>query len=289
MGSESSKNNNEFKDNSLLDSEEDEIEYNKQKKSPEEEGYLDNTNEDSFQKGNNNTLIKEEKIKTKNTVPVVFRWDGEGNSVYVTGSFCNWTQFFLMKKNNEGAYELKLDLPKCRFEYKFKVDGEWKCNKKYPVCINENNENNYLDTTNWEISIDKSEDSTTDLSNLYSRGPKSAISCSEFEKSKNNYSLYIPKRDQMNIDAPRLPGSYKNIINLDINEKQNKIGENKYLSAKENNILSDNYTYKKINNLQHEQINHLRTNLGSAKNNIEGKSSFVSRYRLKFTTFVYYK
>ena len=211
MGSESSKDNDEFKDNSLINSEDDELScHGKKNNSPEEEGYADD--EDYSQKGNNN-LIKEEKLKTKNTVPVVFRWDEEGNSVYVTGSFCNWSQFFLMKKNNDGVHELKLELPKCRFEYKFKVDGEWKCNKKYPICDNENYENNYLDTTNWEISIDKSEEtenSTTDLSNLYSRGPKSAISCSEFEKSKNNYSIYIPKKDEMNINAPRLPELYKN-------------------------------------------------------------------------------
>ena len=28
----------------------------------------------------------------------LFQWDGEGNNVYLTGSFCDWQQFFEMEK-----------------------------------------------------------------------------------------------------------------------------------------------------------------------------------------------
>ena len=42
MGSESSKDNDEFKDNSLINSEDDELScHGKKNNSPEEEGYLD--------------------------------------------------------------------------------------------------------------------------------------------------------------------------------------------------------------------------------------------------------
>ena len=287
MGNENS--NDDFRDNSLIDSDLDVITYKgKRIMSFDEEG---NAEDEDSQKIN----LEKEK-EEKNTVPVIFRWDDGGNNVYVTGSFCNWGQFFLMKKNSEGVYELKLDLPKCRFEYKFKVDGEWKCNKKYPTCINENNENNYLDTTYWEISIEKSEEtenSTTELSVLHSRGTKSVVSNSEFEKYKNIYSTCIPKIDEMNTETPSVPNLYNNTFNLDINEKQiklKKLNDNDYYEEKEQNLLSDNYSYKKLDNVCPEQINHLITNLKNNDNQkLDKKYSFISRYRLKFTNFVYYK
>ena len=30
--------------------------------------------------------------------PTVFQWDGNGTNVYLTGSFCDWHQFFEMEK-----------------------------------------------------------------------------------------------------------------------------------------------------------------------------------------------
>ena len=45
-------------------------------------------------------------------VPVTFEWDGGGNNVYLTGNFCNWKQFFLMKKEENGKFILNLNLPK---------------------------------------------------------------------------------------------------------------------------------------------------------------------------------
>ena len=287
MGNENS--NDNFRDNSLIDSELDVITYKGKKIiSFVEEGNAVDVNSEKV------NLEKEK--EEKNTVPVIFRWDEGGNNVYVTGSFCNWGQFFLMKKNSEGVYELKLDLPKCRFEYKFKVDGEWKCNKKYPTCINESNENNYLDTTNWEISIEKSEEtenSTTEVSVLHSRGTKSAVSNSEFVKYKNNYTTRIPKIDDMNTETPSVPHLYNNTFNLDKNEKQKKlkkINNNEYFVVREQNLLSDNYSYKKLDNVYPEQINHLITNLKKDKSQkLNKKYLFVNRYRLKFTNFVYYK
>ena len=39
---------------------------------------------------NNNSNIKE--IRTE------FYWDEGGNNIYITGSFCDWKEFFLMEK-----------------------------------------------------------------------------------------------------------------------------------------------------------------------------------------------
>ena len=55
---------------------------------------------------NNDILEEKENKKPKSNIlgvetlkfPVTFEWDNGGNNVYVTGNFCNWKQFFLMKR-----------------------------------------------------------------------------------------------------------------------------------------------------------------------------------------------
>ena len=91
MGNENS--NDNFRDNSLIDSELDVITYKGKKIiSFVEEGNAVDVNSEKV------NLEKEK--EEKNTVPVIFRWDEGGNNVYVTGSFCNWGQFFLMKTSD---------------------------------------------------------------------------------------------------------------------------------------------------------------------------------------------
>ena len=67
---------------------------------------------------------EEEKINTlnnndskNNKIPTMFEWSFKGNSVYLTGSFCNWKQFFLMKKDETGIYRLILDLKRGFHQY----------------------------------------------------------------------------------------------------------------------------------------------------------------------------
>ena len=66
-----------------------------------------------------------------------------------------------MKKISPGSFILTLNLPRGNHEYKFKVDNQWKYNEKYPTCNNSGNINNYLDTTNWEITVINTDEGTT--------------------------------------------------------------------------------------------------------------------------------
>ena len=113
----------------------------------------------------------EEKIK-ENKYCVTFEWTGGGSSVYVSGDFCNWNQFFLMPKISEGKYILKLEVKKKGLiQYKFKIDNEWKINQNFPSLIDHGNLNNFIDTSKLIISKDKSElttDANTESSNKYS-------------------------------------------------------------------------------------------------------------------------
>ena len=223
-------------------------------------------------------------------VPVTFEWDGGGNNVYVTGNFCNWKQFFLMKKDENGKFILNLNLPKGKYQYKFKVDEIWKFNDKFPT-INENgNINNIIDTTNLEINYENMEGKATRANTSNNENNENSKSKKYLSKSKNNsfvrqklYSNYIPKKDEFQGKVTHITFKSKSCLNF----SKNKIGDNKYIEIQEKNILSDNNSYKKIAIVPNTDIDHL--NIKNRINNNNIISSVPIRYRRKYTTFVYYK
>ena len=223
-------------------------------------------------------------------VPVTFEWDGGGNNVYVTGNFCNWKQLFLMKKEENGKFILNLNLPKGKYQYKFKVDEIWKFNDKFPT-INENgNINNIIDTTNLEINYENMEGKATRANTSNNENNENSKSKKYLSKSKNNsfvrqklYSNYIPKKDEFQGKVTHITFKSKSCLNF----SKNKIGDNKYIEIQEKNILSDNNSYKKIAIVPNTDIDHL--NIKNRINNNNIISSVPIRYRRKYTTFVYYK
>ena len=51
--------------------------------------------EESFSKTKSDKYLihkKDLSEKNNNKIPVTFEWTGGGNSVYLSGSFCNWNQ-----------------------------------------------------------------------------------------------------------------------------------------------------------------------------------------------------
>jgi len=224
--------------------------------------------------------------------PTTFEWDNGGNSVFVTGSFCQWKQFFLMKKDSSKNFVLNLNLPRGIHQYKFKVDGEWKYNPKFPTCNDGGNINNYLDTTNLEIIIKNNDERTTAIStNITDNNNNDKVSK---KHSKNilkvnsdlSQSQTLNKEELIFDKITTVPSNFKNPMNIDLITNQNNIGIKKYVNIKEKNILSDNLAFKKIKIAPIEQVNHLNSK------NIENQSilcAVSSRFRYKFTTFVYYK
>ena len=273
-----------------------------------------NSEDDFYTKEENKNYLEDETITQKdesNTnaekkimIPVTFEWDKGGNNVYLTGSFCNWKQFFLMKKEGGGKFILNLNLPKGTYQYKFKIDEEWKYNDKYPI-FNENGIiNNILDISNSENTTKNLEDKTTTagVSSNTENNEFSKISKKSLAKSKNSsylkqkiYSNYIPNRDELKENIPELPIQYKSCININLYSNQNKIGNKKFIFIKEKNILSDNIAFKNIGIIYHDQVNHLNLNnkqFISNNNKYKNKNiitSVSSRFRDKYTTFVYYK
>ena len=236
--------------------------------------------------------IKEESnlvSEKSDVIPTTFEWKNGGNNVYLTGSFCNWNQFFLMKKISSGSFILTLNLPRGNHEYKFKVDNQWKYNEKYPTCNNHGNINNYLDTTNWEITVINTDEGTTAHSSNVTTDNE--LSNKNLEKNAfliqmKKYSNYIPTKDQFSEKIPDSPENYKIKENINILSNQKYLGDEKYLKISD---LGGEMDYKNIKNIHHEQTNHLISNNDKKlvkKNTI---CSITTRYRFKFTTFVYYK
>ena len=234
----------------------------------------------------------------------LFQWDGEGNNVYLTGSFCDWQQFFEMEKcedpknNKNHKFFITLFLPKGSYQYKFKIDDKWKCNSNFPTCSDKNgNINNIIDLTK-----QKREDGITDFSTSYvtTGGPEPQYD--EMKNSKNSNSIQTIKNNFNSISNDLSIFTKSDIKNISANSsfKYNcEYDLNDYILNKNNvfdnvdiNKLYDN-SYKKAFPLKHEHIDHLIVNYNTFKKNGGGNKNLINscsiRNGFKTTTIIYYK
>ena len=249
-------------------------------------------------------------LNKDNNIRTEFYWDEGGNEIYITGSFCEWKDFFLMEKNEKGIYTKILMLPPGFYQYKFKIDNNWAYSQKQPKFEDNNgNVNNFIDTTNYNQNMiqDKQQEKKEDKKENIEKTQKFRIDNIIEQKYKINnikrnpstkstnsigiysdYSTYIPLKTELSIKPSALPGLYKTHYNL--NEKKNKIIYEKKFSQIEyidhtNNLLTNQYVG--FQNLYHIHSNHLHSKeISDTKNNV---TSIISRYRAKFSTFIYYK
>jgi len=228
-----------------------------------------------------NPELKNPYIDNKTEIfAAVFQWDGTEKNVYLTGSFCNWLQFFEMRKfesnennsiqNNNKLY-LILFLPKGTYQYKFKINSEWKCNSNFPTCSDKDGNINNVIT----LPPTKIEEGTTDCTTSHITVPK----LEEVYNKINSLNEF----------------SYKDYFNYDLFSNQNKLIINNFLQSKEKDILNENYSFKKIFPTPHEYINHFVMNkitfekLNKHNKNEPLKLGCTLRYHNKMTTYVYYK
>ncbi|XP_017783726.1 PREDICTED: 5'-AMP-activated protein kinase subunit beta-1 [Nicrophorus vespilloides] len=81
--------------------------------------------------------------------PTVFRWEGGGKDVYISGTFSEWKTIPMVKSH--GDFVTIIDLPEGEHQYKFYVDGEWRNDPGTKVVVND------IGTKNNEISVRKSD------------------------------------------------------------------------------------------------------------------------------------
>lgn len=67
----------------------------------------------------------------KKALPTVFKWDGGGKEVFISGTFSEWKTIPMVKSH--GDFVTIVDLPEGDHQYVFCVDGEWKHDPKL-VC-----------------------------------------------------------------------------------------------------------------------------------------------------------
>ena len=188
------------------------------------------------------------KLKNTNTKDVTFQWDeeeSESEVVYLTGSFCNWKQFFIMPKI-DNKYSVTLALPKALHKFKFRINEDFRLNNKYPVMKEGDLNCNYIDTsdskdtTRHSINSKKSinsnktqeseeseSDSDSDNSSSYEReidDEESKFRRKKLKMKKKKYSQIFPKKYKLNNYTPDIPYSYNYMYNINVISSQKVIG-----------------------------------------------------------------
>ncbi|CAH8434100.1 unnamed protein product [Heterobilharzia americana] len=69
-------------------------------------------------------------------LPTVFRWNGGGKEIYISGTFNKWKKRIPMVRRNSGAYVI-IDCQPGTHEYKYFIDGAWYHDPTKPTVDNE--------------------------------------------------------------------------------------------------------------------------------------------------------
>ncbi|XP_041355054.1 5'-AMP-activated protein kinase subunit beta-2-like [Gigantopelta aegis] len=83
-------------------------------------------------------------------LPTVFKWEGGGKEVAISGSFNGWKGKIPLVKSNNDFYTI-VDLPVGDHQYKYLVDGQWVHNPGEPTTSNS------MGTLNNVIKVKKSD------------------------------------------------------------------------------------------------------------------------------------
>ena len=255
----------------------------------------------------------------------VFKWKKDGEKVFICGNFYKDSEhLFEMKKNlKNGNFEYKINLKKNCYYFRFNVDGNFTINNYYPTMKKKGNYFNYIDLTYYnsnknsekkqngkkeEIKTNKNikennnnnnsnnnnkqiEQSKNDNNNNNNKS-KNELSSKKrkftLEKIVNDYDCFVPNKNEMNLDAARIPHYYMYIYNIDYNTRQNIISNVKYLPYKEKNLLSENNSYKLVLRCPNVNLNHICSSININKSKCI-RTCISQRFKQKMVTIVYYR
>ena len=261
--------------------EDNEVDENQNENENENDNYNNSSSSSSIDKDND-----KEKEFSEEKIPTTFQWKEGGNTVYVTGSFCGWQQFFIMTKNEDGNFSLTLPLPKGIIQYKFKVDEQWKYSHDFPTVEDNGNVNNIIDNSVYAVKKEKPKE----------KKEKKTISSHNFNKKvikdgqlvkQLEFKQEYPKKSDWNSDARPIPQQYFNSFNLDFNTRQNTFGKKQFLYKENTSLLSENNSYKGILDLPLINLNHMHSK--NVLRSASVLSATTTRVRSKFTTYIYYR
>ena len=230
-----------------------------------------------------------------------------------------------MKKNlKNGNFEYKINLKKNFYYFRFNVDGNFTINNYYPTMKKKGNYFNYIDLTYYnsnknsekkqnekkeETKINKNikennnnnnsnnnnkqiEQSENDNNNNNNNKSKNELSSKKrkftLEKIVNDYDCFVPNKNEMNLDAARIPHYYMYIYNIDYNTRQDLIRNVKYLPYKEKHLLSENNSYKLVLRCPNVNLNHICSSIDINKSKCI-RTCISQRFKQKMVTIVYYR
>ncbi|BES95544.1 protein kinase, beta [Nesidiocoris tenuis] len=163
----------------------------------------------SYARQRSNTVSEGSKV-TEKLFPTVFKWNGGGKDVLITGTFTNWKTLPMVKSHQD--FVTIIDLPEGEHQFKFCVDGEWKHDPSHKVV------NNDMGTKNNLVSVNYTDFEVFQALTMDSESTSKRRMGSEGSK-ENDYGQEIPVRKPWEKPAgpPILPPHLLQVIlNQDI-------------------------------------------------------------------------
>ena len=206
---------------------------------------------------NSDQITQENSIsETQNKNLIKFYWNEGGKEVFITGSFLEWNKRLKMHKNKNNIFEVELFLPKGKYEFKFIVDGSWKCSSNYQqIKDDRGNNNNFID--NISANYNYNEINFNLNKNVTNLPEENNHKMRNIDELKKNYSNIYPSIDQLSEEAPKIPDVLEISIDLTENSNQKNIGNEQYLDFSYINL---DESFKNILQPVHSYLNHIFTN-----------------------------
>jgi 5'-AMP-activated protein kinase regulatory beta subunit len=85
-------------------------------------------------------------------LPTVFKWDGGGKNVFISGTFSDWKTIPMVRSH--GDFVAIVDLPEGEHSYRYYIDGEWKCDPGVPIKeTNTGSKNNVITVKKQDFEV----------------------------------------------------------------------------------------------------------------------------------------
>ena len=127
---------------------------------------------------------------------------------------------------------------------------------------------------------------------LKEKEKKKKMQDKKIKKYEYYKSEYLSQKNNINVNAPKIPNNYNINFNIDKNTKQKNIGEEEYIKDLYKAKYKKNEAYKEISTISHDKLLHLIINQNiyeMEKNNKKyNEISITERFRHKFLTTVYF-
>uniref|UniRef100_A0A146LRV0 5'-AMP-activated protein kinase subunit beta-1 n=1 Tax=Lygus hesperus TaxID=30085 RepID=A0A146LRV0_LYGHE len=98
-----------------------------------------------------NTVSEGSQVNEK-VFPTVFKWNGGGRDVMISGTFTNWKSIPMVKSHQD--FVTIIDLPEGDHQFKFFVDGQWRHDPVHDIVDNDlGTKNNLISVKNTDFEV----------------------------------------------------------------------------------------------------------------------------------------